>query len=155
MPNIKTFRIKDAIRTYGVINCSSWVSTKMKRYYRTNDNDVLLFIHTSCHNDSFFIMYLFDSERQYGRGNCYSDSSFNWHFSNCASIDLTLSRFRTGLMPDHTIILYDMSSSNFVDDLVVSYVSSKSNSDLIQVRLDGFDQVIYTYRFSNKAFVVL
>lgn len=58
-------------------------------------------------------------------------------------------------MPDHTIILYDMSSSNFVDDLVVSYVSSKSNSDLIQVRLDGFDQVIYTYRFSNKAFVVL
>ena len=26
----------------------------MKRYYLTNDNEVLLFIHTSCPNDSFF-----------------------------------------------------------------------------------------------------
>jgi hypothetical protein len=155
MPNINTFRIKDANRTYRIIICSSWVSTKMKRYYLTNDNDVLIFIHTSCLNDSFSIMYLFESERQYGRGNCYSESSFNWHFSNCASIDLTLSRFRTGLMPDHIIILYGMSLS-FVDDVsVVSYVSSKSNSDLIQVRLDGFDQIIHTYWFSNKAFVVL
>ena len=154
MPNIKTFRIKDAIRTYGVIICSSWVSTKMKRYYLTNDNEVLLFIHTSCPNDSFFY-YTYLSEWQYGRGNCYSDSSFNWHFSNCASIDLTLSRFRTGLMPDHIVILYGM-SSNFVDDVsVVSCVSSRSNSALIQVRLDGFDQVIHTYWFSNKAFVVL
>ena len=67
-----------------------------------------------------------------------------------------LSRSRTGQMPDHTIILYGMSSSNFVDDVsVVSCVSSRSNSALIQVRLDGFDQVIHTYWFSNKAFVVL
>ena len=71
------------------------------------------------------------------------------------SMSLSKLTFRIGLMPDHIIILYGM-LSNFVDDvLVVSCVSSRSNSALIQVRLDGFDQVIHTYWFSNKAFVVL
>jgi hypothetical protein len=38
---------------------------------------IMKYCHSYILHAPMIIMYLFDSERQYGRGNYYSDSSFN------------------------------------------------------------------------------
>ena len=68
---------------------------------------------------------------------------------NHALIDLTLSRFRVGLMT--RLLDYMVSLSNVVADVLVLLCIT----GIIQVRFNRFDQVIDTYWFSYKAFLVL